>query len=394
VIRFFAFRKKRYSLQDFWFVFDIALVTLMVAETWILTTVVYFLDQGGGGAGLRNASILRVLRLAKMVRISRMARLLRAIPELVILLKGIGAAARSVFVFFILWLIIIYIFAVVFRQLTEGDDVGRQYFRSVPVAMNTLLLDGILPDNSVFVNDLAKGNPLLWPIIICFIFLAAVTLMYMLIGVLVDVVSVIASTEKEGMTVVSLASQLRAAWEAMSRDTEETISKLCFQQLLVQQDIVRIAGDVGVDCIMLVDTADVVFEEYEKDDRQMTFENFVELLLKMRGGNPVTVKDTQDGLKATRGMVQRCLEKMVSKFDEEFAMIRHDIKRQSELAQRLHAERMSLEEDGEDSDEEELITQTQAARNTLQKEEEEELDYIECTTMDPFAGEFRAGDEE
>jgi len=110
IIRFMAFKYKRNGLHDAWFVFDSILVFMMVMETWIITLV--FALVGTGVTGLRNASILRILRLARMVRISRLARLMRAIPELVILLKGIGAASRSVFVFFLLWVIIIYVFAV------------------------------------------------------------------------------------------------------------------------------------------------------------------------------------------------------------------------------------------------------------------------------------------
>merc|ERR1719162_2644543 len=97
-----------------------------------------------------------------MIRITRMARILRSVPELVVLLKGIGAASRSVCVFFLLWLIIIYIFAVVFRQITQGSDLEEAYFSSVPAGMNTLLLEAILPDNAALINMAGANNMLFW----------------------------------------------------------------------------------------------------------------------------------------------------------------------------------------------------------------------------------------
>merc|ERR1712217_832217 len=112
--------------------------------------------------------------------------------------------------------------------MTKGDDIGNQYFESVPVAMNTLLLDGILPDAAVLVNDMAGANPILWPFIMGFILLASLTLMYMLIGVLVEVIGVIAVTEKEVMTVSAVASDLRDALEHLGTDTEKPFGKTEF----------------------------------------------------------------------------------------------------------------------------------------------------------------------
>merc|ERR1719203_1528480 len=97
---------------------------------------IFILTTGAQNAtNIGDMSILRIARTVRMLRISRMARILRAVPELLILLKGVKAASRSVFVFFTLWLIIIYIYALMFRQICEsqtecsGSTTG--YFSSV-----------------------------------------------------------------------------------------------------------------------------------------------------------------------------------------------------------------------------------------------------------------------
>merc|ERR1712125_95991 len=117
-------------------------------------------NDGATSGGTPALNVLRVAKMAKMFRISRMARLLRQVPELMVLLKGIGAASRTVTVFSALWLIIVYVFAVVFRQLTVNyaynDTVHN--FSSVTYSMNTLLLNGILPAHQGLVDDVAHAN--------------------------------------------------------------------------------------------------------------------------------------------------------------------------------------------------------------------------------------------
>merc|ERR1712232_1109979 len=125
-----AFKQKRNCFKEYWFVFDFILVLLMVVETWVLTLFVVFFGGDGLSVG-GNLSMIRVVRIVKMLRVSRMARLLRAIPEVVILVKGIGAASRSVVVFCILWAMIIYVFAVVFKEFTVGHQTGNMKFSSV-----------------------------------------------------------------------------------------------------------------------------------------------------------------------------------------------------------------------------------------------------------------------
>merc|ERR1719316_1379758 len=109
-----------------------------------------FIMSGGGGGGNRaslgNASILRMARLLRLTRMARMARLLRAMPELMVLLKGMAAAARSVFFTLVLLLGLLYVFAIAFTQLLEGEDVGALFFSDVARSMRTLWLYATLLD--------------------------------------------------------------------------------------------------------------------------------------------------------------------------------------------------------------------------------------------------------
>jgi len=136
-IRFFAFRKKKRVVRDFWFIFDSILVSLMVVETWVITIVAEVFGMRDGSF-IGDVSILRCVRILRMLRISRVARVVRAIPELVILLKGVFAASRSVSVFFLLWLVLIYIYALILRQIAEQTNTQEAFpcgFGDVIVAL-------------------------------------------------------------------------------------------------------------------------------------------------------------------------------------------------------------------------------------------------------------------
>ena len=67
-----------------------------------------------------------------------MARLLRWMPELLILLKGLVQATRSIFFTLVLLFLVVYVFALVFRQLTDGTEIGQEFFPTVTTSFCTL----------------------------------------------------------------------------------------------------------------------------------------------------------------------------------------------------------------------------------------------------------------
>eukprot|EP00931_Biecheleriopsis_adriatica_P102239 TRINITY_DN77234_c0_g1_i1.p1 TRINITY_DN77234_c0_g1~~TRINITY_DN77234_c0_g1_i1.p1 ORF type:complete len:850 (-),score=205.70 TRINITY_DN77234_c0_g1_i1:21-2570(-) len=325
-IRFAAFEIKSKCLRDFWFVFDLFLVTLMVIEDWILSVVMLALGLRDLTA-MANINTFRLVRLVKLLRLSRLAKVLRALPELVIIIKGIGFAARSVFVFLALWGVIIYVFAIVLRQLAKPNDVlAPQYFSSVPHSFSTLLLNGLLPDNAPLVNDLAAGDPIMWPIMVAFVLLVGVTIMYMLVGVLVDVIGVIATTEKEGLVVNNLAVRLRESMEMMGYDVDERqLGQYELSRLLVEPEICKVISDVGVDVVLLVDMLDLVYEEVSRVGG-MTFENLVETILNMRGQNPATIKDIKESLKAIKSVIKESVTAVSQQLTEKLNVLEADVR--------------------------------------------------------------------
>merc|ERR1719464_2474584 len=117
---------------------------------------------------------------------ARMVRLLRALPELMVLIKGLAAATRSVFFTFCLLAIIIYIFALVFVHmeragfLSASASISRS-FRSVPAAAAFLLLRGALADYAGVIERMGDFSMAMAVMLFLFVMLAALTVMNMLV---------------------------------------------------------------------------------------------------------------------------------------------------------------------------------------------------------------------
>lgn len=323
-IRFGAFEKKCNAFMDKWFMFDAILVLNMVVETWLLPLMFVVMGSEDFGNTI-DVSMLRMLRLVKLTRLSRISRLLRSVPELAIIVKAIGLSARSVCVFFALWLVLIYVFAITLRQLTSGTEFGEAYFQSVPQAMDTLLLDGILADYAPLMHAIPPGHFIEWGLILFFILLASITIMYMLVGVLVEVVGVLAHAEKETMNVSFIASSLRKKMEQQGHDQESELSRSELQDILLDPEITEVLQSVQVDLVALMELVNIAYEDAEKNGGSMTFEKIVSLVLNGRGHNTASVKDTSELLRILKQIIIQRTSEMSEKFHDEIATVHRSI---------------------------------------------------------------------
>jgi len=295
-------------------------VTIMIVETWIVTGIMLAMNitTVGGADGL---SVLRTVKMVKLVRLTRMAKLLKSVPELIIIVKGLQYASRSVSVFFLLWGMIVYVFAVLFRQLTDGQVVGLTYFPSVPHAMNTLLLNGVFANTAAFLFNLTDKDIWLWPFIMFFMALVSLTLMYMMVGVLVDVVGVVASTEKEGIAVGHIATQLRQELFKAGYKEDMEITQQDFHSIMMEKGVLLTAQSAGVDVAVLADMLDLTFEQFSKGMGVMRFPDLVDVVLSMRGTNPATVKDCKEMIRVTKMLLKESVEDLLLKVKREIGKI-------------------------------------------------------------------------
>eukprot|EP00927_Polykrikos_kofoidii_P055438 TRINITY_DN49690_c0_g1_i1.p1 TRINITY_DN49690_c0_g1~~TRINITY_DN49690_c0_g1_i1.p1 ORF type:complete len:692 (-),score=90.44 TRINITY_DN49690_c0_g1_i1:321-2396(-) len=315
-IRFMAFKNKCNGLRDFWFVFDSAMVTLMVFETWLMLLWMSVNPPDSGSAATGNTGSFKMLRLLRLSRMMRMAKLLRKMPELLVLVKGMAVACRSVFFTLILQFLALYIFGITFKIVATGTII-EPTFSTVWESIHFLLLHGSLNGvaTAVFGSRIAEAGPLYLFLFYGFVFFSALTVMNMLIGVLCEVISAVAAVEHEGLQVSHVVGSLQEVTKlyGAEQNGETMISKTSYACVLNDVNAARALAEVGVDVCGMFDLADFIFEfeneQGETNDKELTFRDFVSLVLKLRGTNRSTVKDVQDLRKAivscNKGVVNR-----------------------------------------------------------------------------------------
>eukprot|EP00928_Gymnodinium_smaydae_P038324 TRINITY_DN2645_c0_g2_i1.p1 TRINITY_DN2645_c0_g2~~TRINITY_DN2645_c0_g2_i1.p1 ORF type:complete len:582 (+),score=100.45 TRINITY_DN2645_c0_g2_i1:355-2100(+) len=256
-IRFRAFHRKCHGLRDYWFVFDSLLVLMMVLETWVFSFVVVARGSGGSPLGGNTA----IVRLFRLMRLSRLVRMLRSMPELMILVKGMITAMKSVCYVMFLLIVVVYIFGIAMTQASVGEPFHDAYFSSVPYSMYSLLIYGTFVDNlAEFLNEMMFNEGYLClTIALVFILLACITILNMLIGILCEVVSSTAECERLDIMTANLTDKLSSIIATIDVDYNGMISMKEFRSILECPSALEALQSVDVDPIMLVDFADTLF---------------------------------------------------------------------------------------------------------------------------------------
>lgn len=311
LVRFMAFKRK----GDFWrsrsFVFDLLLVAMMVFEVWVVAIVTAFSDAEGGGGFSNFMANLSVLRLLRLLRLTRMARLMRAFPELMTLIKGLIAALRNVATMFLLQVGIMWVFGIIFTQsyrtrkcpdcINEAQEAAyaelhELYFNKMGVSMVTLFVQGTLLDNLATVAlSLWHHNLFMMFVFFLFVLISSLTLLNMLIGVLTTVVANTTVAEKTSALIFSATSKLRGVFDIADQDGNDTISRAEFSRMLLDplSPMREAFALLGIPEDRMNELGTHVFGDCRDANscEELTFERFMDELLKLRPGDAVSVRD-------------------------------------------------------------------------------------------------------
>jgi len=229
-----------------------------------------------------------VLRTARIVRVARY------MPELMILVKGLLVAARSVFFTMVLLLLITYVFSIAFMQLSLADEQSQltDLFPTMPQSVLTLIVYCIMPDQKEFFDTVSGSNGERWfmgALVIVYVLVGSLIVMNMLVGILVEAVQTVATMEHEQIHVDFAKKVL---WEMMmegnaDQDGDNRISEDEFVRLLERPEASVALMRLGVDTYAAMEYGQLLFE----DGQPLTFGEFMDAILTLRGSNQTTVKD-------------------------------------------------------------------------------------------------------
>jgi len=294
LIRFFGYKTKMTGMKDKPFLFDLALVVMMVVETWILGFL-------GPIAAMKQVSILRLLRLT---RLFRMAKLMRYFPELQLIVKGMLAAVRSVGCASILLVLALYVFAIIFtNEYHQGDKADDDpdipdievLFGSLGKSMRHLLIMAtILDDITACTNAIrATGKiQMLLMFIVC-VLVSSFTLFNMLLGILCEVVEATEAGEKEKEEQLQLSSTILTFFKKMDVDQNGTISRSEFLKMYNDSSVMDTLAKLHVRQQEFEKYAELLFKPKEEGGPvpNLVYEDAVSMIMRLRPGQCVNACD-------------------------------------------------------------------------------------------------------
>eukprot|EP00747_Dinoflagellata_sp_TGD_P146686 gnl/TRDRNA2_/TRDRNA2_176717_c4_seq1.p1 gnl/TRDRNA2_/TRDRNA2_176717_c4~~gnl/TRDRNA2_/TRDRNA2_176717_c4_seq1.p1 ORF type:complete len:272 (-),score=42.75 gnl/TRDRNA2_/TRDRNA2_176717_c4_seq1:305-1120(-) len=135
----------------------------------------------------------------------------------------------------------------------------------------------------------------------------------MLIGVLCEVVSAVAATEKEGMAVEFVRDNMLLIVQNIDQNGDCQISRKEFSRILENREACCTLQKVGIDPIGIVDFTDIIFEDPDAEEdavgddryRELDFSDFMEEILNFRDSETATVKHFVDLQKVVRATVRK-----------------------------------------------------------------------------------------
>lgn len=288
LIRILALKVKRDFFKDSWLMFDFLLVSTMVWETWVL--VLWFILSGSATDSSNGSSMFRVFRLFRLLRVARAARIVGNVPELMILAEGMVLAVRSVAAVLIFLALVIYLFSIIFTDLLRGTAAAPGQFANVPQSMNTLLLQVVCGFDLDLAGSLQDVSIPIYVTFMVYFLMASLTLQNMLVGIICDVVANVSSNEKESLFVVEVENLVNSLMMDLDTDGSHTLSKEEFDGLIMNNVMMKMLYDFGVDVIGIVDFGEFLFQECE----ELSFDDFLELVVQFRQSKPATMRDVMN----------------------------------------------------------------------------------------------------
>mmetsp|Transcript_32755 Transcript_32755/g.59874 ORF Transcript_32755/g.59874 Transcript_32755/m.59874 type:complete len:690 (-) Transcript_32755:151-2220(-) len=285
--RISALTRWHYIFTDGWLMFDVVMGLLNVVEAWIM-------PHFGNGAYADGAGSLRALRVLRLSRIARTLMIFRLIPELALLIRSITQALRAVTAVMCLLVLYVFINALYFTNLARDTELEAVLFPDVITSMKTLIVRGTLLDSPMMVIDmLVRESASLTMLFTMFIFVTACLLLNMLVGVLVEVVSVSAAVEQEETLAHFVMDALTQCLSHIGHDSQQKVTRRMMERVVrqgVMNEVLRVL-DISMSKTTLLDH---IFETDGGVVETVSMSNVVMTLLQLRSTAPATVRDVLD----------------------------------------------------------------------------------------------------
>merc|ERR1712232_102225 len=103
------------------------------------------------------------------------------------------------------------------------------------------------------------------------------------------------------------------------------LAKSEFQGLLETSEVISILAGVGCDVMALADSSELIYDDIDKVGCGMSFENFVDTVLNMRGTNTAHVRDITQWFRVIKVLLNESTRVVSKKVEEEFGKLHHRV---------------------------------------------------------------------
>jgi len=237
------------------------------------------------------------------VRVLRLRKVFHHIPELMVIIRGLGRALRGILVMIALIGLNIYVGAIVLTALLHGSALGGESFPNVNTSMGTLMLDCTLSGSrgTAVIRAAWNAHPMLGMLILLFVLWSNVTMLGILTGLLVQTVKTVADLEREEKSVKTCFKTMEELWHIFLLDADANndckISMDEFLDWMSLKETARVMRSLDIDVEGLVSTSAFVFEQHQGRLARM---DFMDMLHNLRNGKKATVKDHIETRKFTQ----------------------------------------------------------------------------------------------
>jgi len=318
-VRLIAFKFKRDSLRDGWFKFDLFLVITMLLDQLCIEVFMY--TQDGKGVQIP----VQPLRLLRLLKLSRMARLMRAFPELVTMVRGMVRSLRAISSSAILVGLMTYTCAVFLHMLLKDEDALNKHIRTkvlwwgvdfstVPNCMwvlfmhGTLILDSAAPLMTVLIYSPDPQVVIAGLVFVSFLFLTALLILQMLIGVLCDVVSQVGQERRDSRAVGVVRQELLGTLKELG-DGEGNISQAELLQVMSHAKCTAVLEHLNINRAFLLQMQNLMFPTPQA---KVSIKAILELMIMCRGEETATVQTLAGGLCFVEQQLSSVMAKIIS----------------------------------------------------------------------------------
>jgi hypothetical protein len=232
-------------------------------------------------------------------------------------------AIKSVVYVLALLILFLYVFGIAFKQLSSPYEFHSAFFESIPLAMYSLFIYcTFLDDLAYFGDSIRFESPECYLLSLVFIMLGSMTVMNMLVGVLCEVVGGVAVTEREEMAAEKARFNLEAIVDTLDTDKNKKISYKEYRAIFGFGEALTSLQDIDVDPVRIVDFAEHFFVK-DGEVVELPFEEFMQMLLKLRSTNTATVAEIMSVWKNSKPKLE-LYEQDITKLGESLnVMLKH-----------------------------------------------------------------------